>query len=456
MAVAKRNAGIALLALLACAAAEAATFAVDTTDDAVDAAIGDGLCARAGGGCTLRAAIQEANFDAAPDAIVLPAGTFALTLAGTNEDLSASGDLYVRASLAIAGAGPLATTIDGASLDRVLDLFAPSGTTMVSLTGMALANGRSTAVLSTSAGLGLRVATSVEVSATDVDVRDNVATLAFGGGIGIDNRGCFTGTRVRVLRNVDPASPGSARALAGGVTTRGATSCFTLLDSELSDNVGDQAGAIYADSGAPIVLRRSLVSGNVARFSGAFELNGQNDVLLENTTVSGNRGNPGAALVDGGATLRLRNCTVTLNHAAQSTATIGAIQDVHGGFGRTFITNTILAGTGPGLPVERLQQPALRGRRQHHRQCRRLQREPVAERPHERRRGARTARGERWRDAHAPARRDRDRCGRRRGMPGRRPARYAASARRRRRWVRALRHRRGGSGRARVFADGFE
>ena len=211
MAVAKRNAGIALLALLACAAAEAATFAVDTTDDAVDAAIGDGLCARAGGGCTLRAAIQEANFDAAPDAIVLPAGTFALTLAGTNEDLSASGDLDVRASLAIAGAGPLATTIDGASLDRVLDLFAPSGTTMVSLTGMALANGRSTAVLSTSAGLGLRVATSVEVSATDVDVRDNVATLAFGGGIGIDNRGCFTGTRVRVLRNVDPASPGSAR-----------------------------------------------------------------------------------------------------------------------------------------------------------------------------------------------------------------------------------------------------
>ena len=349
MAVAKRNAGIALLALLAGAAAEAATFAVDTTDDAVDAAIGDGLCARAGGGCTLRAAVQEANFDVAPDAIVLPAGTFALTLAGTDEDLSASGDLDVRASLAIAGAGPLATTIDGASLDRVLDLFAPSGTTMVSLTGIALANGRSTAVLSTSAGLGLRVATSVEVSATDVDVRDNVATLAFGGGIGIDNRGCFTGTRVRVLRNVDPASAGSARALAGGVTTRGATSCFTLLDSELSDNVGDQAGAIYADSGAPIVLRRSLVSGNVARFSGAFELNGQNDVLLENTTVSGNRGNPGAALVDGGATLRLRNCTVTLNRAAQSTATIGAIQDVHGGFGRTFITNTILAGNGPGF-----------------------------------------------------------------------------------------------------------
>ena len=65
--------------------------------------------------------------------------------------------------------------------------------------GIALANGRSTAVLSTSAGLGLRVATSVEVSATDVDVRDNVATLAFGGGIGIDNRGCFTGTRVRVV-----------------------------------------------------------------------------------------------------------------------------------------------------------------------------------------------------------------------------------------------------------------
>jgi CSLREA domain-containing protein len=341
----------AFVVVLACVATlgHAATFTVDTTADAVDAAIGDGQCATLAGACSLRAAVQEANADATPDEVLLPSGIFLLDLAGTNEDLAATGDLDVRAPLALRGAGASATTIDGAALDRVLDLHAPAGANGVSLAALALANGRSTAVLGQSAGLGLRVAAGVAVTATDVDVRDNLATQAFGGGIGIDNRGCFTGLRVRVLRNVDPASPGSARALAGGVTTRGAASCFVLEDGEVSDNVGDQAGAFYADGGAPITLRRSLVAGNRARFAGAFELNGGNEVLLEDTTVSGNRGNPGAALVDGGANLRLRHCTVTGNGPAQSSATIGGIQDVHGGFGRTFLTNTILAGNGPGF-----------------------------------------------------------------------------------------------------------
>ena len=337
---------IPVLAMLLAANAQAATFTVDTTTDAVDAAIGDGTCATAGSTCSLRAAVQEANADAAADEVVLPAGAFVLDLAGSNEDLSASGDLDVRAALTLRGAGPVLTTIDGAALDRVLDLHATAAT--VTLDGLALANGRITTVLSTSAGIGLRVATGVVINATDIDVRDNSATLAFGGGIGIDNRGCFTGSRVRIVRNIDPASPGSADALAGGVSVSGAASCFTLVDSEISDNVGDQAGAFFATGGAPITLRRSLVSGNFARFAGAFELNMGNEVLLEDTTISGNRGNPGAALVDGGANFRLRNCTVTGNRAAQSSTSIGGILDVHGGFGRTFLTNTILAGNGPG------------------------------------------------------------------------------------------------------------
>jgi CSLREA domain-containing protein len=41
--------------------AHAATLAVDSTGDAGDASPGDGVCATAGGECTLRAAIEEAN-----------------------------------------------------------------------------------------------------------------------------------------------------------------------------------------------------------------------------------------------------------------------------------------------------------------------------------------------------------------------------------------------------------
>lgn len=59
--------------------AHAATFTVNSTADAVDAALGDGVCATAGGQCTLRAAIQEANALAGADTITLPAGTYILT-----------------------------------------------------------------------------------------------------------------------------------------------------------------------------------------------------------------------------------------------------------------------------------------------------------------------------------------------------------------------------------------
>ncbi|MCZ6695774.1 MAG: CSLREA domain-containing protein, partial [Acidobacteria bacterium] len=73
----------------------AATFTVDSTADEVDATPGDGICATAGGACTLRAAVQEANADIAIDTIDLPAGIYSFSLAGMDEDIAASGDLDI-------------------------------------------------------------------------------------------------------------------------------------------------------------------------------------------------------------------------------------------------------------------------------------------------------------------------------------------------------------------------
>lgn len=50
-----------LFALVPAMAASAATLTVNNTGDAVDANTGDGFCDAVGGGCTLRAAIQQAN-----------------------------------------------------------------------------------------------------------------------------------------------------------------------------------------------------------------------------------------------------------------------------------------------------------------------------------------------------------------------------------------------------------
>src|SRR4051794_225370 len=109
-----------LAALAIAAPAGAATFTVTTTTDATDAAL-NGTCAIAAGGCSLRAAVQEANVNSDDDTIVLPAGRFRITLAGTGEDAAATGDFDSIHNLTITGAGANATVIDANGADRVLD-----------------------------------------------------------------------------------------------------------------------------------------------------------------------------------------------------------------------------------------------------------------------------------------------------------------------------------------------
>ncbi len=89
--------------------ASAATFAVDSTLDATDDNIGNGLCDDGAGNCTLRAAIQEANATPAADTITfaiagagphtialldfLPDITTPVTINGTSQTGASCGDL---------------------------------------------------------------------------------------------------------------------------------------------------------------------------------------------------------------------------------------------------------------------------------------------------------------------------------------------------------------------------
>lgn len=337
--------------LIAAACAHAATFDVDTNADSIDAAPGDGICADAASRCSLRAAIMEANALEGADQIDLPAGVFAFELAGADEDAGASGDLDIADDLAIEGAGADSTIVDAAALDRVVDV---RGGSAIRFEGVTLRNG----FLQQSGadgGAGLRIAPGAHVALEDVAIRDNRTAQTFSG-VAIESQGCIEGERVRVLDNRDIKSTGSAFAIAtvhvwqpeaGDLGT-----CFALEDSEISGNLADFAGAIESDY-VPITLRRTLVADNEARFAGALLLNLQAHTLLENVTLSGNRGNPGAILNDGGSHLTLVNSTVTKNTGVGDLGTtVGGIQDVHGGFGLTFLTNTIVAGNGPGFSAD--------------------------------------------------------------------------------------------------------
>jgi CSLREA domain-containing protein/uncharacterized repeat protein (TIGR01451 family) len=117
---------VALLAP-APAAATPQTFTVTKTVDTAD-----GVC---GVDCSLREAISAANANPGADTIMLPAGTYMLTLTTTLEDDNANGDLDIRDNLTLNGAGAMTTTIIAASGDRVFHLLA---TATVTLTGVTL------------------------------------------------------------------------------------------------------------------------------------------------------------------------------------------------------------------------------------------------------------------------------------------------------------------------------
>lgn len=100
-----------------------AQFVVNSTIDTPDANVGDGICADAGGNCTLRAAVMEANAVLGDNSISLPIGEYVFSIPGQNENLAATGDLDISDNLVITGADTRQTIVRADSLDRVFDIF---------------------------------------------------------------------------------------------------------------------------------------------------------------------------------------------------------------------------------------------------------------------------------------------------------------------------------------------
>src|SRR2546422_6784672 len=170
--------------LLAVAPAAAAMFTVNDTADAVDAAPGDGTCATAGARCTLRAAIQEANAHTGPDTIMVPAGTYLLTIAGRGEDAAATGDLDITDDVTtITGAGAASTILDGNGIDRIFEIANPAA--VVAISSLTIRNGDPGPVTGDTDGGGLYNSGTLTLS--DVVVASNTAPAGSGGGISSAN-----------------------------------------------------------------------------------------------------------------------------------------------------------------------------------------------------------------------------------------------------------------------------
>src|SRR2546422_8779711 len=131
--------------LLAVAPVAAATFTLNDPAAAVEAVLREGNCATAGNTCTLRAAIQEANALPGPDTIMVPAGTYLLTIEGRDEDLAVTGDLDITDDGNITGAGADRTIHDGNGIDRIFDIELPTSRVaiIVAIAALTIRNGNS-------------------------------------------------------------------------------------------------------------------------------------------------------------------------------------------------------------------------------------------------------------------------------------------------------------------------
>ncbi len=105
---------------------KALTFTVTKVVDTFD-----GVC---DSDCSLREAISAANASPGADTIVLPAGTYDLSIDGFNEDLNASGDLDIRDSVTITGAGAAVTIVRQTIGDRVFHVHSGVSVVLENLT----------------------------------------------------------------------------------------------------------------------------------------------------------------------------------------------------------------------------------------------------------------------------------------------------------------------------------
>ena len=273
----------------------AALYTVTKTADT-----NDGTC---DSDCSLREAIAASN--AVPGAVLIPAGTYKLTIADANQFLNeynnATGSLDALQGMGIYGAGMQQTIIDANNLGRALDLDpVSSGTSHANFVigDLTITHGHA--------------------------VPTNTSSYGGGGVLLFSNSDYFGLERVAVTSNQDDSQGG------GGLRIN---SPGTIRDSVVNNNVATiyGGGGLSGDTsdGRSIEISGSTFSGNSVTDPAGGHGGGIDafaTLLISNSTISGNHaiGNGGGInLYGSGGSLHMASSTVVLNTAQTNAAHSG-------------------------------------------------------------------------------------------------------------------------------------
>ncbi|MCB1087986.1 MAG: LEPR-XLL domain-containing protein, partial [Verrucomicrobiae bacterium] len=243
---------------------------------------------------SLRDAIIAANSAATDDIITLAAGTYTLSLAGTNEENGATGDLDIRnnGTLIIQGAGMTQTIIDAAMLDRVFDIF--DGAT-VEFRDLTIQGG----FLDYSHGAGMYARFGSTVTLTNVAITDNLVQTPntanvdrHGGGIW-SNQATITGSNVEITNNTAQKFGAGRNAVGGGMWISG-DSTIDLTDVTITGNTAREGGGFYVSAGnfggSQMTLTNAVINNNtgVVRGGGFDNAGIDSEITINGGTISSN------------------------------------------------------------------------------------------------------------------------------------------------------------------------
>ena len=309
--------------------APTAVYNVDRTDDVIVQG-----CTAAGNDCSLRGAITKANNTGGADTIMVPAGTYTLTLANpgapgsnNNDDGNNTGDLDILESLTITGAGQGSTFIQAGTnnangIDKV---FAsnPICTSVVntSLSGLTARFGRNTQPFNAAdfsfTGGGIdwcNTGAGGTLTVMNATFDSNTVVNGFGGGIDLGPDPNITSGQV-TLTGVTLSNNATGTSLAqygGGLASVGLAYNVTINNSTISGNrtPGIGAGLYLAHQSLgsdndSVQLHGVTISGNQSGSSGGgiYFLGRVNQgfTLDQNSTLSGNTsGTVASGLAAGG------------------------------------------------------------------------------------------------------------------------------------------------------------
>lgn len=314
---------------------QAAVFVVNSFNDAIDASVGNGICATAASECTLRAAIQEANFANDADDITVPSGLYTLTIAGADEDMAVTGDLDILHTVTIHGVAGGTTQIDGNGVvtqDRVFEIHGGDVQLyLLKITGGGV-NGAGGCIRNT-ANL---IFESGEISSCHAN-----GSSGFGGAINSTN-GSSVQIEFATVASNNAANSGAGLSISGTAQIYKVT--FAENNGAAIRNTGDleigrskffgNTSSALLNIGSADIETTAFYNNNSTSFAGAISNLGT--LNMRNCTVSGNSSNIAAGAIDSAlGTATLNNVTITGN----SGTTSGGI-DSQGGVD---LQNTILA-----------------------------------------------------------------------------------------------------------------